>query len=125
MPLYVVYRAIKLVYYVLRYPYDYLATVWLPVGLRSPGERNIQGIHNSFSHFFDLPADLYVSCIDEWVKILYGMDALKAHRMEFYLDLERMQEAREAHKDLDFGGQIRSSVNVAREQLSKALGHYS
>ena len=52
-------------------PIEYLRTLRSVKNLHAPGERNIQGVHNAFAKYFDLPIDLYLNCIDEWIYILY------------------------------------------------------
>lgn len=107
------------------FPHRYVLTYFTPQDLRAPGERNIQGMYHAFSRHMDLPFDLYIACIDNWVSILYGDSAAKTHSMENYLKQERSQlDLHESVYGSGMNEYLRTTINIAREQLSQALGHY-
>lgn len=100
-------------------PYRYLSTLPVPQGLHSPGERNIQGIHRAFSPYNDLSPAYYLLCVNDWVTILYGVDAARKHQIETYLFAQsssRFIRPGEAPS--------RQHISLARESLSRALGYY-
>ena len=105
----------------------YLLANQIPRSVRGPGERNIQGIHNAFISYYKLPTDLYIDCVNEWVGILYGAAAQQRFSIEKYLELEKNKFAADFSSNIlpEMASFTRNSINQARENLSKELGHYA
>ena len=122
LPLILLFWFIQLVFTILIFPYRYLSTFFLPPGFKPPGERNIQGMHTAFSKYVDLSTERYVKCVNKWIKILYGKKAAKQYQLQRYFDSRLLEQD-------DPGGvtanHLRNSLRLAREKVSKELGHYS
>ena len=111
---------------VLLYPLKILLSYFKPIGLRGPGERNIQGIHNQFARYIDLPPELYVKCLDEWVAILYGTDKLPKFSLSSYMNTDFIHEnTGKVARQNGLHNLIKTQIGSAREELSRDLGHYS
>ena len=124
MPLLIIAAIFRGLYVAAMFPYRYLSTYIVPHDIKAPGEASIQGIHHAFSNYFELPTDFYLCCVDDWVETLYGSEALNAHRMEFYVDLQKIMNMETLKRNEDVTAHLRSTVHIAREQLSKELGSY-
>lgn len=121
LPLILFFWLVQLVFTLIIFPYRYYSTFFLPPGFAPPGERNIQGMHTAFSKHVNLSTKRYVKCINAWSRILYGKDAATKYALEKFFDTSMLEKS-------DLGGQaashLRSSLRVAREQISRGLGHY-
>jgi len=105
-------------------PSRLLACYQVPKGLRSPGEKSLIGIANAFHPALDLEDDDYIRCINRWVSILYGAEVALKSNLSVYLTRLRVQQ--KGLRD-DSGGSSKAArryLVVARERLSKDLGHY-
>jgi len=111
------------VFQILALPFSYMTAVIKPRGLRGPGERNLQGVHNAFSRYLDLSPTRYVRCVNEWISILYGEQVRKKERLENYLGSEQLKNmALQDYHTMDL--QMRCALTIARETLSQKLGNY-
>ena len=111
---------------ILLYPLKILLSFFKPIGLRGPGERNIQGIHNQFARYIDLPPELYIKCLDEWVAILYGTDKLPRFSLSSYMNTDFInQNQASLARQSGLHTLIRTQIGSAREELSRDLGHYN
>lgn len=104
------------------FPWRYWRTRITPHDLQAPGERNIQGIHHAFSRYINLSAENYIQCVNEWIAILYGDAALEHYRMETFVNLERLEQTAASSKVSPT--QLRNTLSMARETLSRKLGYY-
>lgn len=110
---------LRLVLVLLASPYWYLSTLAIPNRLYAPGERNIQGIHRAFSPYHNLSPPFYLRCMDDWVTILYGVEAARKNKIETHLF------AQSSRRFLGHSEQpSRQHISLARESLSRALGYY-
>ncbi|TVZ41310.1 hypothetical protein P886_0654 [Alteromonadaceae bacterium 2753L.S.0a.02] len=101
------------------FPYRYALTLILPKGLYAPGERNLQGIHRAFSPYHNLSIPFYLKCVNDWVLILYGLEASRHHKIETHIYSQTSTTLKEFQ-----AYPTRQSVSMARESLSRALGYY-
>ena len=107
------------------FPFMLLSSYSKPAGLRAPGERNIKGLHYQFSKHINLPPELYVKCIDDWVRILYGPSKLPKHSLANYLDSDYLLRRRVAYEeDSSMKQLLKTQISNAREDLSRDLGCY-
>ena len=107
-------------------PLRVVATYIRPRALRSPGERNLQGMHYSYSRFFDLPPDEYLKCVDDWTQLLYGAQKLPEYSIKNYLDYEHLfREEILSSRDKGVTEYLHQQIKSAREDLSRDLGYYS
>ena len=110
---------------ILQFPIIYALTFFTPFGLRAPGERNIKGVHYQFSRHIELPPNLYIKCVDEWVAILYGHEKLPQFSITEYLNTDYISRRKVAFEDESYIEEIiQSQISNAREELSQDLGHY-
>ncbi len=121
LPLILLFWLAKLGFRVLIFPWRYYSTYYLPPGFRPPGERNIQGMHSAFSKYVNLSTVRYLKCINIWAKILYGKEAANKHRIENYFDMNLLKHTYSTGTDANH---MRNSLRLARETVSKKLGHY-
>lgn len=108
----------------IKFPFKYLQTWLVPVNLRAPGEKTLTGIHNAFGPALELDQADYIECIDGWVLILFGATTALDKNLSIYL----LQVSSE-RKDIDprtgkVAEGLRSNLSVARDYLSRDLGHY-
>jgi len=109
---------------VIKFPFKYLQTWLVPTNLRAPGEKTLTGIHNAFGPALELDQADYIECIDGWVSILFGAATSLDKNLSIYL----LQVSSE-RKDIDprtgkVAEGLRSNLSVARDYLSRDLGHY-
>lgn len=107
----------------LLFPYRYWAAYVKPRNLKGPGERNIQGVYNAFAKHLNLSPEHYICCVNDWVGILYGEEALRNNRMENYVDVSKFKPTR-AFTTKAATSHLRSILTIARETLSQNLGCY-
>lgn len=125
LPLIVLVWLIKLVIFSVLMPFLILVSYFRPPGLRAPGERNLKGVHYQFARHINLPPDLYIRCVDEWVAILYGREKLPRFSLANYLDADYMMRRQIAYaKDSSLQQLLKTQISNAREDLSRDLGHY-
>lgn len=122
-PVLVLWGLLAYILLLIRFPVDYVKTFTVRTGVRSPGEKTLSGIHNAFHNMLDLPDALYIACMDEWIVILFDISVDKQYMLKF------VERERKLQKNVEVSGfhlnqQMRSEVAVAREKLSKKLGHY-
>lgn len=107
------------------FPVFYLATFAKPFGLHAPGERNIKGVHYQFARHIELPPELYLKCVDDWVRILYGPEKLPTYSITHYLNADYLLRTQTSYQDkLAMRDLIQRQISNAREELSNDLGHY-
>ena len=124
-PLLISIALLQLLWFCITFPFRYIVTYTIPLDIQAPGEANIQGIHHAFNKYLDLPADLYMACVDEWVKELYGPEVLHTHNMSRYMQTNQYEQLQAISYEGDsIQSHMRSSINIARERLSQALGSY-
>ncbi|MFT7561816.1 MAG: hypothetical protein ACI93R_003747 [Flavobacteriales bacterium] len=100
-------------------------TFLTPSGMKPPGERNIQGMHYNFSRYAELPPELHVRCINDWVALLYGTEKLTTNSFDRYLDLDNLLRKEILNsKDSGVREYLHQQLNHARHELSQDLGHY-
>lgn len=105
-------------------PSRLLACYQVPKGLRSPGEKSLVGIINAFYPVLDLDDEDYIRCINRWVSTLYGDKLALERNLSVYL-LQLKQQKQDLHDEsYDPSKGARRDLVVARERLSKDLGHY-
>lgn len=106
-------------------PFVLIGSYIKPPDLRPPGERNIKGVHYQFARHIDLPPDLYIQCVDDWVSILYGQTKLPQFSLAKYLDADYlMRRGMSYENDASLRELIKTQISNAREDLSRDLGHY-
>lgn len=108
----------------IQFPYHYWQTMRVPAALKAPGEKTLIGIHNAFGSVLEMDEADYIECLDRWVECLFGPEIAKEKRLSLYL--AKLSGER---KDIDYrtgavAKGLRSNLSVAREYLSKDLGHY-
>lgn len=123
IPLLTVLWLVNAALHMLFFPYRYWAAYVKPRNLKGPGERNIQGVHNAFTKHLNLSPELHIQCVNDWVGILYGEEALRGNRMENYVDVSKFKQQR-AFTPSTTTAQLRSTLTIARETLSQNLGCY-
>ena len=124
LPLLAVIWLLRSLVQIIALPYRIALTHTSPRGLKAPGERNIQGIHNAFTRHFDLSPENYVNCVNDWIAILYSEEALEFVRMDQLVNLKRLEQSVFTGVEVPIP-QLRNTLSQARETLSKKLGHYS
>lgn len=118
-------QLLKSIQNLLFFPFRFAASYITPSALHAPGEKNLVGLYNAFFPFLKLSPDDAVSCIDEWVPVLYGPAKAKTHRLARYVDDERIKQMKVAKQSGVMAASFRSYRAIARERLSKDLGHYT
>jgi len=103
-------------------PSRLLACYQVPQDLRSPGEKSLIGITNAFTPVLDLSEEDYIRCVNRWVSILYGEEVALEHNLSVYLVRLKQQKGLRGSSAQSNGA--RRDLVVARERLSKDLGHY-
>jgi len=105
-------------------PSGLMACYQVPKELRSPGEKSLIGIVNAFHPVLDLDEDDYIRCMNGWVSILYGDAVALESNLSVYLT--RLREQQKGLRDDSDGPSkaARRDLVIARERLSKDLGHY-
>ena len=107
-----------------QFPFLYMQTWLVPQTLRAPGEKTLIGIHNAFSPALELSDLDYIECIDGWVTILFGSSVANERNLSSYL-LNVSSERRDIDPRTGAVAEgLRSNLSVAREYLSRDLGHY-
>jgi hypothetical protein len=125
LPLILIWWCIRILKAVIFYPVCIALSYNKPKGLHGPGERNIKGIHYQFASHVELPHDLYIDCVNEWISLLYGADKLPKYQLENYLDKDYLQRRNIAQPTDPILDQILATqISNAREELSRDLGHY-
>ena len=125
LPLLVLFWLLNILRGVVTYPILILLTRITPRDIRAPGERNIKGVHYQFAQHTQLPPELYVRCVDDWVRILYGADKLPKYSLANYLDADYLVRRRVAYADdQTLHSLVKKQISNAREDLSRDLGHY-
>ncbi|GAB1259789.1 hypothetical protein [Aurantivibrio plasticivorans] len=116
----------KALFHLVAFPFRYFSTFVIPGDLAAPGEKSLVGIHNAFAKYNTLGVDDYVDCMNEWITVLFGKDALEKHNLSGYLEAEvsRLRIERKHQADSEFAPTVRSLLANRRERLSRALGHY-
>lgn len=107
------------------FPARYILTFFNPSGLHAPGEKNLVGLYNAFFPFLELSVERTQRCLEDWVPVLYGADKAKRHRLSYYVEDERQKQQRAASQSGVMAASFRSYRAIARERLSKDLGHYT
>lgn len=108
----------------IKFPFKLLQTWLVPSTLRAPGEKTLMGIHNAFGPVLDLEQGDYIECIDGWVSILFGAGVALDKNLSIYL-LQVSSERKDIdHRTGAVAEGLRSNLSVAREYLSRDLGHY-
>lgn len=115
---------IKSIYCTLQYPARLILSYIKPRDLRAPGERNLQGLHYQFARYIDLPPELYLQCLDEWVAILYGVEKIPSYSIKRYLDAEYLLHRQRIDHGHTTAELVLSQISIAREELSRELGNY-
>lgn len=125
-PLLFIFGVMNLVGSFLMLPSRLLNTFIVPRELRSPGEKSLQGIHNAFKPVLDMPEADYIRCINDWVASLYGEEvALEKNLSVYLLDLEKKRMNHRLSQDQKIRQlKPRHQISIARELLSRDLGHY-
>ncbi|WP_166998836.1 hypothetical protein [Pseudomaricurvus alkylphenolicus] len=123
-PLYVAIGLLFYLFTLICLPVRMLQTYRVPKTLKAPGEKTLIGLHNAFQPIMDMGDQLYVECMDNWVEELFGNKAAQKQNLSRY-----MKALAAKRQDIDpVTGQvmegIRSNLSVAREYLSRDLGHY-
>lgn len=125
LPLNFVFQLLKTLHNLLLFPFRYLTTFFTPSGLHAPGEKNLVGLYNAFFPYLELRPEDAVACLDDWVPVLYGTNKAKQYKLARYADDERLKQLRAAEQSGVMAASFRSFRAIARERLSKDLGHYS
>ncbi len=111
----------------LTFPARLIATLITPNKLQAPGEKSLMGLHNAFACLgissIVLSEPLYIACIDEWIGLLYGEQIAKDKSLGMYIHRVECERA-ELDASEPLGASLRDEVTVARERLSRDLGHY-
>lgn len=124
-PLLILIWIIKALAALITFPFSIISSYIKPTGLRAPGERNIKGVHYQFARHIHLPPELYIKCVDDWVRILYGEDKLPKYSLASYLDTDYLLRRRIAYEeDATMQNLLKTQISNAREDLSRDLGHY-
>ncbi len=126
-PLLFIGALIRLLVNWLMFPARLIATLITPNQFQAPGEKSLLGLHNAFACLgissIVLSEPLYIACIDEWIGLLYGDQVAKDKSLGMYIcRVERERAELDASEPL--GASLRDEVTVARERLSRDLGHY-
>lgn len=125
LPVLILWQLIQCLCRALLFPVRYLMTFRLPRDLTAPGEKNMAGIHNAFSHYFHFPVAIYVECFDGWVEILYGAELSDKYSLTAQLEAERQRSAGGNNIYCAEGEDyIWAFLARARERLTRSLGHY-
>lgn len=125
IPLNALFYSLKALHNLLLFPFRFVGSFFKPSGLHSPGEKNLVGLYNAFFPFLALSPDDAVSCIDDWVPVLYGQLKSNKHKLAQYVADERLKQLKAAQQSGVMAASFRSFRAIARERLSKDLGHYS
>ncbi len=122
-PLIVLWGLLEYMVLLVRFPVEFIGTYRVPKTVRSPGEKTLAGIHNAFQQVLELPEGMYIRCIDDWLPILFGKRG-EGQLMMAFVDRERQRQRAAEVSEFQLAAQMRSELAVAREKLSKRLGHY-
>ncbi len=125
LPLNFIFQLLKSAQNILFFPFRFAVSWLTPGSLHAPGEKNLVGLYNAFFPFLRLSPEDAVACIDEWVPVLYGSAKAKVHRLARYVDDERIKQMKIAQQSGVMAASFRSYRAIARERLSKDLGHYT
>ncbi|WP_439134922.1 hypothetical protein [Pseudomaricurvus sp.] len=109
------------------FPFLYFQTLSLPKGLKAPGEKTLMGMNNAFQPVLTLNERDYIECLDQWVVILFGADVSKEKSLSIYLSTvagERRATLGSAEVANSCENGLRSNLFIARQRLSRDLGHY-
>lgn len=128
MPFLLLWLLIRFLVASVLFPFRYFQTYLIPKDLAAPGEKSLAGVHNAFSRYMNLDVASYVDCANEWVRILYGDEALKNFNLNDLLteEIQRLgigDAAKNEQKKL-FTPEVRTLLAASREKLSRELGHY-
>lgn len=122
-PVIVLWGLLEYVILLVRFPAELIGTYRVPKTVRSPGEKTLAGIHNAFQQVLELPDGMYIRCIDDWLPILFG-ERGEGQLMVEFVERERQRQRAVEVSEFQLAAQMRSELAVAREKLSKRLGHY-
>ncbi len=112
------------VFVLILFPFRFVKTWLVPENLRAPGEKTLTGIHNAFAPMLEFEQSDYVECINGWVAILFGESiALDKNLSVYLLDVSSQRRDIDPRTGAVAEG-LRSNLSVAREYLSRDLGHY-
>lgn len=121
LPLLLLIWIVRIALNLIQLPFHYGATYFLPKDFRPPGERNIQGMHSAFTPYVNLSPIHYIECFNTWIKLLYGEQAALEYQLENYFDVKLLREKPVGDEAIH----LRNSLRIARERISRELGHYS
>lgn len=126
-PLLLVGALIQMLMRLIWFPARFLVTFLTPGSLQAPGEKSLLGIHNAFVSAsissISLSEALYVNCVDTWIAQLYGAETAKLKNLNAYI--EQLEKERSGlNMEVNLEASLRDEVVVARERLSRDLGHY-
>ncbi|GAA5317240.1 MAG: hypothetical protein AseanaTS_24440 [Candidatus Pelagadaptatus aseana] len=107
----------------LKSPGMLLSTYRAPEGVRSPGEKSLVGMHNAFQDILEMPNSVYIRCVDSWLPVLFG-SVQPGKTLREYVAIERLKQQKVYDSQFELAGQLRCEIAVARENLSRDLGHY-
>ncbi len=119
-PLFLLQLLLKKVIQALLFPFEYGKTYCVPASLAAPGEKTLAGLHHAFAPHVPMGMREYVSCLTDWISILYGPQAAQQFNVKHYLQAHALESA----GTIEMNPALRTMVTVARDQLSKELGHY-
>ena len=125
LPLNTLFQLLRTLHNFVMLPFRYGATLFTPSGLHAPGEKNLVGLYNAFFPYLELHPEDAVACLDDWVPILYGSAKARQYKLARYAEDERLKQLRAAEQSGVMAASFRSFRAIARERLSKDLGHYS
>ncbi|GAB3106692.1 hypothetical protein GCM10027217_32370 [Pseudomaricurvus hydrocarbonicus] len=120
-PLIILWGAGCYLFWLIRFPHDYLLTHTVPAALRAPGEKTLLGLHHAFGAVSELSEADYFLCVDGWIALLFGQGKERGKTLS--QRVEQVSRQRQQMGVTDQSG-LRSAVTVARDQLSRDLGHY-
>ena len=125
LPLNTFFQLLKSLHSLVMLPFRLAATLFTPSGLHAPGEKNLVGLYNAFFPYLELKPEDAVACLDDWVPVLYGGAKAQQYKLARYADDERLKQLRAAEQSGVMAASFRSFRAIARERLSKDLGHYT
>jgi hypothetical protein len=124
-PLLVLIWMLQVLRALLVFPVNLIEGFMPPRGLRGPGERTLRGMHYQFASHSNLAPDLYINCVNDWVKILYGPEQLPKYALSSYLhtwEIGHSQWSKRSANDIET---TQFQISRAREDLSRDLGNYT